>query len=79
MTERLFRGFSDLLYRQQGLFLKRLSQAVEPATMALVSGKLASENLFPIENTDARLLERLPKGSSKVFEVLTRPVSSISY
>jgi hypothetical protein len=71
MTEKVLIEFSNLLYQQQGLLLMKLSQAVEPAVMALVTGKLASKSLFPIEKADARLIEGLPKGSWKIFELIT--------
>lgn len=73
ITERNFKVFSDLLYQQQGLFLKRLSRAVEPAVIALVTGSLVSRCSFPIENADAELLESLPKGSLEIFELIERP------
>ena len=38
--------------------------------MAIVTGRLKSEYLFPIESVDMRLLESLPKGSMEIFELL---------
>ncbi|KAJ4344353.1 uncharacterized protein N0V89_012093 [Didymosphaeria variabile] len=70
VAEPSFKRFTELLYQQQGLFLKPLSQAVQPALIALVTGCLSSQNLFPIEQMDMRTVERLPKGSLDLFEHL---------
>lgn len=70
ISEKLFAAFSNILDEFQGPVLKELSKAVEPALEALVNGGLSSPNLFPIEFIDSDVLERLPKGSRGIFELL---------
>ena len=54
--------FSQLLHQEQGPVLKKLSDAVAPALVALATDSLPHEMLFPIECTDMALLRSLPKG-----------------
>ncbi|KAH7031875.1 hypothetical protein B0J12DRAFT_681549 [Macrophomina phaseolina] len=68
--EQRFRLFSDLLYQQQGQFLRQLSKAVEPAFVAFADGYLLSRPLFPIESIEVDVLESIPKGAPVIFEHL---------
>jgi hypothetical protein len=70
ITEQGFRKFSNLLYQTQGPILKQLSNAVEPALTALISGSLTSGDFFPIEYVEVSVIEGLPKGSPAIIEHL---------
>lgn len=70
ITDQSFRRFANLLYEQQGSLLMKLSQALEPALIALVTGSIPDEGLYPIEYADVRMLELLPKGAREIVEHL---------
>lgn len=69
-TEQTFTAFADLLRRKQGLLLRQLSSAIEPALTAFMNGSLTSMDLFPIERIKSDIIEGSPKGSLAVIESL---------
>lgn len=69
-TEQTFTAFADLLRQKQGLLLKQLSSAIEPALTAFMNGLLTSMDLFPIERIKSDIIEGSPKGSLAILESL---------
>ena len=68
--ENIFQNFVNIVAEYQGEMLKRLSNAVEPALIALVNGELQPFNRWPIERINPEIFDQQPKGSEGIFELL---------